>query len=337
MKSYRKAACFFVGMTLAISAVAQSYYDDDIYYNADKARKEKADNARQESLVSNQGKVKTYGQPLPGSDTYTVYTDNNRDVDEYNRRYSNSQAADTLSYSSQNEEFANTRNIERFYNDRIVLDSGDEILIEYYSDAQRNHESFRFDINVINAFDIWAPYYWHVYRPYWGYTPWYYSAYDPWVFSHYYGCYAWCYPWAGMAHWHSCFHYNPRPYYHHAYYDPGIYGYGTYTRSGDYRRQVSNPVNYRTTGRSYGNSSSNRNRGYSKNGNRTVNNRNSVRGDSYNRGSNAGSNRDRSSFTGSSNSGRSFNSGSSFSGGSRGGSYGGGSSHSSGGGRGGRH
>ena len=42
MNAYKNVACFFVAMTIASSAVAQSYYDDDIYYNADKAKKEKA-------------------------------------------------------------------------------------------------------------------------------------------------------------------------------------------------------------------------------------------------------------------------------------------------------
>ena len=61
----------------ALCSVAQDYYDDDIYYNADKARKEQAEKAKKAAEAK-----RLASQPLPGSDQYTVYTDNTRNVDE---------------------------------------------------------------------------------------------------------------------------------------------------------------------------------------------------------------------------------------------------------------
>ena len=201
MNAYRNVACFFVAMTIASSAVAQSYYDDDIYYNADKAKKEKAEKARQE-------KGKIYSQPLPGSDSYTVFTDNTRDVDEYNRRYLNTQAADTTQMSSiESDDFSCTRQIERFYNDQIVSGSDDEDLIESYSEARLAYETPKIEISVIRTIDFWSPYYWTIVRPYSWYPMWGFSTYDPWTYW-YYGCPAWDYSWHyAYGHWHNGFHY----------------------------------------------------------------------------------------------------------------------------------
>ncbi|MDE7444042.1 MAG: hypothetical protein K2M65_07780, partial [Muribaculaceae bacterium] len=70
-----------LGSFLTVSA--QSYYDDDIYYDASKAPKvEKKVSAKR---AVQQGR--TY-QSIPGSDSYTVYTNNTRDFDEHNLRRS---------------------------------------------------------------------------------------------------------------------------------------------------------------------------------------------------------------------------------------------------------
>lgn len=243
MNAYRNVACFFVAMTIASSAVAQSYYDDDIYYNADKAKKEKAEKARQESQVSNQGYGKTYSQPLPGSDSYTVYTDNTRDVDEYNRRYLNTQAADTTQVSNiDSEEFSCTRQIERFYNDQIVSGSNDEELIEYYSNAQLAYEIPKIEISVIRTIDFWSPYYWTIVRPYSWYPSWGFSYYDPWTYW-YYGCPAWDYSWHfAYGHWHNKFHY-PRPDWTWAYRGPSYSpSYSHSGVSGQHRRSASRTI-----------------------------------------------------------------------------------------------
>ena len=206
---------------------------------SDKAKKEKAEKARQESQVSNQGYGKTYSQPLPGSDSYTVYTDNTRDVDEYNRRYLNTQAADTTQVSNiDSEEFSCTRQIERFYNDQIVSGSNDEELIEYYSNAQLAYEIPKIEISVIRTIDFWSPYYWTIVRPYSWYPSWGFSYYDPWTYW-YYGCPAWDYSWHfAYGHWHNKFHY-PRPDWTWAYRGPSYSpSYSHSGVSGQHRRSA---------------------------------------------------------------------------------------------------
>lgn len=353
MNAYRHIAGLLVAITVACSAYAQSYYDDDIYYNADKAKKEKAEKAKSDAQKRSKTGADSYVTPLPGSDSYTVYTDNTRDVDEYNRRYSNSIAADTTKANGnyESEDFACTKQIERFYNDQIVSGSGDENLIEYYSDSQLRNEPLTYNITVVNATDFWAPYYWSVYRPYGWYPSWGFSYYDPWAAGWYNGYLAWDYSYYyGFGHWHNYYYpYYPSycyPYHHHYGHYYGNYGYqrpsygGMMTHRGNSNNRYSGSNNsgrYNggryNGGRYNGGSSSygNRNSGYNTGGavrdnRRSYNNDNSG---NYN-------NRNNSGYTSGSNSGYNpgYNSGSNNRGSSynRGGSsYGGGSSYRSGG------
>ena len=79
--------------SLTSAAIAQNYYDDDIYYDASKAKKEQkkeiskrqsADTGRRSYIVSGNTAVGDYAP----ADTYTVPASSalNVDVDAYNRR-----------------------------------------------------------------------------------------------------------------------------------------------------------------------------------------------------------------------------------------------------------
>lgn len=168
-----------LGSFLMVSA--QSYYDDDIYYDASKAPKV------EKKVSSNRAvkKANTY-QAIPGSDAYVVYTDNTRDVDEYNRRGSyravdNSSAADSLSLN----DFKYTRKIEKYYNPEVVTGSGDEELMYYYANTDNQNTPTQVNIYVDSP-DYWNPYFyssawsWAWNRPAYM-NPWYYN--NPWLWD----------------------------------------------------------------------------------------------------------------------------------------------------------
>ncbi|MDE5658786.1 MAG: hypothetical protein K2I25_07100, partial [Muribaculaceae bacterium] len=204
----------FLSITLMLAAagsmtsVAQSYYDDDIYYDASKDVKKKAETVQKKQpkvqnanrgntsaayqyltatdgtvyIVDDQGNAyPVTAQNIPGSDLYTVYTDNTRDVDEYNRRY---QSVDTIAADSlYRDSFANTRLIERFSNPTIVSESNDQELIDYYAATQPAQINIYVDTPAYYGWNYLSPYY----RPYgywnswsWGWDPWYGPGwYDP--------------------------------------------------------------------------------------------------------------------------------------------------------------
>lgn len=193
-----------VGGMASTSAIAQSYYDDDIYYDSSKDTKKKVEDLKKEVkavnsnastssqyqyvtasdgtvyIVDQQGNAyPVSAQNIPGSDLYTVNTGNMRDVDEYNRRY---QGVDSISVDSlYRDPFANTRNIERFSNPTIVSGSDDQALIEYYETTQSAQIYIFAD----------TPYYSPYYSPYsywnsWRWNSWYYG----------YGWYSPYYSWA---------------------------------------------------------------------------------------------------------------------------------------------
>ncbi|MDE7136208.1 MAG: hypothetical protein K2N91_06210, partial [Muribaculaceae bacterium] len=131
----KKVILFAALLAIANTVLAQSYYDDDIYFDASKAKKEKKEqqkNTRVNSGNSVTGHYVTTADgtqyfvdengaafPLtvintPGSDTYIIDTGNNRDVDEYNRRNLGGNQYYTTSDSISAEDFVNTRRIEMF-------------------------------------------------------------------------------------------------------------------------------------------------------------------------------------------------------------------------------
>jgi len=217
MKIYKSLSIMLLLAAMASStAVAQSYYDDDIYYDASKDVKKKetpakanntavqAQQSKYQYLTATDGSVYVvdeYGnaypvtaQDIPGSDLYTVYTDNSRDVDEYNRRYryTDSIPVDSLSRDT----FANTRMIEKFSNPEIVSGSNDEALIEYYAATQPAQINVYVDTPAYYGWGWSSPYY----SPYgywnaWGWDPWYYGPgwYRPY--------YSWSWGWGPSWSW----------------------------------------------------------------------------------------------------------------------------------------
>lgn len=329
--------CFSVVM-------AQDYYDDDIYYDAAKAKKEKTSNVKQNNSSVKQTNKSTnyssngYGSyDYPAADTYYFSSSSTRDVDEYNRRgdygYSDSLAVDSISV----EDFAYTRRIEKFYNPTIVSGSGDNELQEYYYGSREEPSEINIYVNTPYWYS-WGPYrsswYWTWSSP-WYYDPWY-SWYGPsWYYDPYWN-------WAGY--WGPSWYPGYYPGHHH--HPPHFAGPGTHrpASSGAYRpvRPSQSRGGYATTRPGtvnnrngvYGGGASRNNRSNALSGHRSSSNNNNG----YSRQSN--SNRSRDSYSRPSNNNNSRSNSfsrpssgsrsSGFSGGGRGGG-------SRGGGRGGRH
>ena len=147
---------FFTAILLAgcagLASAQNSYYDDDIYYDASKDKKVKAQNeahkkakeeqrkreAEQQRMAEQQYYDQLYrayygnydptlgGHDFEGADAYTVNAGSTRNVDEYNRagKYAR---RDTISPRQQNgsDDFAYTRRIEKYHNGDIISDVND--------------------------------------------------------------------------------------------------------------------------------------------------------------------------------------------------------------------
>lgn len=166
LKSAFLAACLCAG---ALGASAQGLYDDDIYYNAAKDTKAKAQReayrkaqaeqrqreqeeyeAQMAYLRSLANAQSSYNPNLGGgnfapADTYTPLAGqgSSRSVDEYNRRGAYA-PKDTLAMGSQGtdaDNFAYTRRIERFHNGDVISSVNDPDLVDYYyASAQQQPE-----------------------------------------------------------------------------------------------------------------------------------------------------------------------------------------------------
>ncbi|MDE6144657.1 MAG: hypothetical protein K2F96_00085, partial [Muribaculaceae bacterium] len=193
---------------LSVSAVAQGYYDDDIYFDSSKAKAKKTTqtvvkktpvSSFSTTVVTDNGTtvVSVPASALSKVTTSTSYSGSTRDVDEYNRRGSykpvQSQSVDDLG-----ENFEYTRRIERFYNSDIVNTSDDEDLIYYYNNADdeladvTGSSPTTINIYVENAdpWDgFWNPYY---YSSAWSWA-WRPVYYNPW--------YSWNYAWGYGPSW----------------------------------------------------------------------------------------------------------------------------------------
>ena len=119
-------------------AMAQGYYDDDIYYDASKKKTEKKEqkkadksNAQATYMVTGNRQVADY-QP---ADTYEVPASSSLDVDvdTYNRRTQPSNANSSAVSGSDNGDYAYTQRIERFHNPYIVTGSDYDELKESYA------------------------------------------------------------------------------------------------------------------------------------------------------------------------------------------------------------
>jgi hypothetical protein len=206
-------------LALSAGAILQAQDYDDIYYDASKS------SASTKAKVAQPAKtVAVYGEvPERYKEAVQVNYSTNRDVDEYNRRGaydpSNMPAfevdinGDTIYFDNDSiyddEAFANTRRIERFYNPDVVILSDDDDLVElYYSETPT--------INLIVGSDWGYDYY------DWGF----YSSYYPW-YTGWYVSWGWYSPWRWRASW----YYGYRPWgwswgYHPWYYSSWSWGWG---------------------------------------------------------------------------------------------------------------
>ncbi|MDE6073209.1 MAG: hypothetical protein K2F80_01250, partial [Muribaculaceae bacterium] len=141
---------FVVGLACS-TAMAQDYYDDDIYYNPNKVKKEKVE--QQKTTRSNKkynAQVVIY-QP---SDSFSFDSGSRRDIDEYNRRntaVTGQSSADSLG------QFAYTRQIERFYNPEVVSGSKDTDLQDYYYYTQAEQPQTTVNIYLEPGYRWWSP------------------------------------------------------------------------------------------------------------------------------------------------------------------------------------
>ena len=193
---------FFTAILLAgcagLASAQNSYYDDDIYYDASKDKKVKAQNeahkkakeeqrkreAEQQRMAEQQYYDQLYrayygnydptlgGHDFEGADAYTVNAGSTRNVDEYNRagKYAR---RDTISPRQQNgsDDFAYTRRIEKYHNGDIISDVNDPAVVDYYYSSQQQP-----DINIYVTSPSWSfysPWDWYYGYPYsWNYWNW---------------------------------------------------------------------------------------------------------------------------------------------------------------------
>ena len=308
---YRFLALFGL-LALSAGAVMQAQDYDDIYYDASKSASATTKVVKQSKTVSAYGEV---------PERYKVVANSNyrieRDEDEYNRRgafeptFEVDITGDTIYLDSayvDDEAFANTRRIERFYNPDVVILSDDDDLVELYYDESPS-------VNLVVGTDLglaasygWAssyyPWYtgWYPYYTY--YSPWNYGWYDYW--SPYWNS-AWSYHYWyrptlwGWSHWGyrpSWYAYNwGWDYGHHgypAYHHDNYRGHNTHFGPRDSKPRVGLASNRNPNGR-VDRSGNNRNRGISTPaGTSRSGSGSSVRGGyATNRGGNISTNRSR--------------------------------------------
>lgn len=169
------------------SVYAQSYDDDDIYYNPSKAKKTTSEIKKTAvTRPANQNAYQSIG--YSSADTYTPSTSAgvNMTVDEYNRRGFFNTGNTTATTDSIHEDFQATRQIEKFYNPGIITESNDQELAEYY---------YSQPTSTINIIVSDYPYY----STYWGYP--YYASYWGYPYYRTWSYYNWNYGWGPSYSW----------------------------------------------------------------------------------------------------------------------------------------
>ncbi|MCM1309464.1 MAG: hypothetical protein NC301_00375 [Bacteroides sp.] len=226
MKATTTRKALVLGFVLSLTAAtasAQSYYDDDIYYDADKAKKEKAEKAAKKRAEEDarQKYLESVVDNEAGSE---------RNVDEYNRRKGYTPQKEQQADLGDN--FTYTRRIEQFSNPGIVVNSNDDdlkYLYTYANDelagATGSTSPTTINIYVDNTDpwnNFWSPYYYTsawsrvwspaYYNPWWGYNYWNYGP--SWGWSWGYGP-SWGWSWGYGPSWGWSWN-PPRPPHHPA-------------------------------------------------------------------------------------------------------------------------
>lgn len=193
---------------LTSAAVAQSYFDDDIYYDAAKAKKEKAEKAAKAAKAKAEAQAAEEVHLRYLESIVDTEAGSDREVDEYNRRSgytpTKEQAADL------GDNFTYTRRIEQFSNPDIVVNSNDDDLKYYYvyandelagSTGSTSPTTINIYVDNIDPWgDFWSPYFYSsawswarrpaYYNPWWSYNYWHYGPSWNWGWS-----WGWNDPW----------------------------------------------------------------------------------------------------------------------------------------------
>ncbi len=183
-----KHQLIIAGMLLlgAPSLFAQSYFDDDIYYNPNKDKTEKA------------------AQKAAKKKSNYIANMADMDVDTYNRRNQYyATLIDTIGASMENgEDFVYTQQIQKYYNPTIVVDNAD-VLADVLANSYGNVD---IEIND-NGLPVFLPSYsysWPYYNR-WGFSsgPWGWgvSFYDPWYSWNWGPSWAWNTSWSWGPSW----------------------------------------------------------------------------------------------------------------------------------------
>ncbi len=201
----RLAVLLSVLCAVSMVTVAQDY--DDIYFNSSKTKK------KETKKKDNKNQLESDYYKFSDNDDF-VEIENNRDVDEYNRRYV---TRDTTQIDSamvdDYADFAYTDRIQRFHNPSVVDEANDIELAELYNDSKASSVTVIVSPNTLSP--NWA---WSV-----GYNNWIYGWSSP-VYSPWY--YDWTWGWSGWNwyrnHHHFHHHHWCGPIHHGPIYGGGI-------------------------------------------------------------------------------------------------------------------
>lgn len=166
-------------LTIGLISVAQEY--DDIYFNSSKKKETKKNEDKKQGQ-----KVSQVDYFSVNSNEDFVEIENNRDVDEYNRRYVN---RDTTQIDSARvddyADFEYTDRIQRFHNSSVVEEANDAEITQLYKDSKTS------SVTIVVAPNSWSPYWtWGVGYRSWAYG-WTSSVYSPWYYDWTWGYSGW--------------------------------------------------------------------------------------------------------------------------------------------------
>lgn len=175
---------------------AQGYYDDDIYFNSSKDKDKNVELAKKQASTAK--KQNTNGYILypvadyAAADTYAPEGSSKMSVDEYNRRGIFGKDTVSAKNSAASQDFAYTRQIEKYYNPAIVVGSKDAELAELYYAQPANVNIY---INT-PSYGYWG------YPSYWGgwYDTWY-PGYNYWGYNYWGPAWSWGPSWAWGPSW----------------------------------------------------------------------------------------------------------------------------------------